>query len=110
MARFAGGTYKVTNCLAQRRGANGGPHSGPPSRRWGRGIANDPRGRRPYRSGLARFGTCQPALTVRALGITPKLWNWATYSGRVCYAAQVCAGNDTATGVGDDNVPGVGEA
>lgn len=63
-------------------------------------------GARPYQSGLARLGTCQPALPVRALGSTPKLWSWATYSGWVCCAAQVCAGNDTATGVGDDNARG----
>lgn len=106
MARLAGGTYKVTNFLARRGGAKERLHSGPLSKRWGRGIANDPRGRRPYQSGLARLVTCQPALTVRALGITPKLWDWATYSGWVCCAAQVCVGNDTATGVGDDNARG----
>lgn len=62
------------------------------------------KGRRPYRSGLARLGTCQPTLTVRAISITPKLWNLATNGGRVRCAAQVCAGNDTASRVEGDSV------
>lgn len=104
VARFAWGTYEVLISwhaegvrmedltVVRRRGGGAGA------------SRSDPQGRRPYRSGLARLGTCQLALMVRALSITPKLWNLATNSGWMCCAAQVCARNDTASDVEGDNV------
>lgn len=95
VARFAWGTYEVLISwhaegvrmedltVVRRRGGGAGA------------SRSDPQGRRPYRSGLARLGTCQLALMVRALSITPKLWNLAINSGWMCCAAQVCAGNHT---------------